>query len=218
MWLLKLFLRKPRRFDEIIIYRLRSVALINIVIALMVPVAHQLYGKYLNIQSLGLEAATVLAVASVMKMLLEKSVPALMDAVSFSNIFRYKLVSDIGLLVAVVSYLYSENIFTWAVMVSLNMQAIFVYALSMSMSNYTTFFHSKQFANFQRWRAHVIAEASIIGFTFSALLSAFSIKLNIISASLLFAGLLVYGFRMLKEFKKWDFKYMIRLRKQLARS
>lgn len=212
----KFHIENIKSFDEIIRTRLITMGIAFFIMELFIPVVAEFKGKYLyiNINTHNLiYPATIIAVLGIIKTILEKFIPSILDKISFVNIFKLKIFVDLLTLLTLFLFFINKQIFTFAESIMSIFLGITIIIYSTTLSNYISFFHNKDFANFQNYKIHLIAETTLLGLSVSALLSYINITLNIVLAISLFAILIIYQIKNIVFFEKVNFKYMLNYHK-----
>ena len=217
---IKFHIKNLKSFDEITRVRLMTMGIAFFVMELFIPVVTEFKGKYLyiNINSHSvIYPATIIAVLGIAKTILEKFIPYILDKISFVSIFKFKIFVDCLTLFSLFLFFIDKKFFTFVDSIIGIILSITIIIYSTTLSNYISFFYNKNFANFQNYRIHLIAETTLFGLSFSALLSYINIAFNIVFAIILFIFLIIYQTRNIKFFKQANFKYMLNYRKNKKR-
>ena len=211
---IKFHIKKLKRFDEITSFRLKSLAAINVLFALIGP----LLAQYYNLLSLfAIQAASVIAFFGILKTVAQKFVRYLNSNTSFSILFKILVFIDIFYALGILLYFVNVKYMIWFEMISVVIQLPFLMAYSNALNNFITYFYKDSFTEFQNYRADLNAESSLLGLILSIILSLISIKLLVIVFSIGLLSLSFYQLRHIKDFEKYDFKYMYRYKKSFKR-
>ena len=209
-------LNNLNNFDKITKIRLVLMATVIVITSLIFPVISSLYYLFhLNIGSIAIESATIISAFVFVKNIGIKLVEKILDKLSFSKIFTYTIVLDIMWGALTLLYFYNKVYFLWFDAILGMFQAVFLIAFGTALNNYMTYFHNDQYTSFQNYRNKLVAEATMLGTFLSIVVTALSIKVAVIIFSISMIAIGVFEIGFINEFKKYDFKYMLKYKKSL---
>jgi len=210
MGLIKYHIKKLKIFDEITKYRLILLGLITIAVEMILPVLSQYY-YLLKINTI--EAASIIALFSILKKIGQKLVKYIMNNFSFSKIFLIIIIFDFLWTIGTSFYFINKNIMIWLDLIIGTIQLPFIIAFSMNLNNYIMFFYKNSYVNFQNYKNDVLAESALLGLILSFSLSLISLKLIIILFLIIMSCVFIFQINIYNKFKKYDFKYMYNYKK-----
>lgn len=209
-------IKNLKQFDELTRFRLISLGIITFLLQLFIPIVTEFKGKYLFliINNKVITAATIIAIIGILKTILEKFIPYLLNKTKISNIFKMKIFVDILITLSFIIFFINPHLFTWIDSILTVINTILVISLSITLTNYISFFQNHSFPKFQNYRLQVLTESTLIGLIISAILSTIDIKLNLILSIILYSIFILYQIKYIKKFEEYDFKYMIKYLKK----
>jgi len=210
MGIIKYHIKKLKIFDEITKYRLILLGLITIAVEMILPVLSQYY-YLLKINTI--EAASIIALFSILKKIGQKLVKYIMNNFSFSKIFLIIIIFDFLWTIGTSFYFINKNIMIWLDLIIGTIQLPFIIAFSMNLNNYIMFFYKNSYVNFQNYKNDVLAESALLGLILSFSLSLISLKLIIILFLIIMSCVFIFQINIYNKFKKYDFKYMYNYKK-----
>ena len=207
--------KKLNQFDYIT--KIRLILLTNIII--LMEIITPIYSQYYYILGIGaIPAATIIAMFDFIKTIFIKLVKKIMLNISFSNIYKILMFMDLAWAITVLTYFLDPQkpiVMLWVDLILGIIQTPFSIAFGNGLNNYINYFYSNLYSKFQNYRMDILAEAGILGLILSIVLSYISIKLAIVIFSIGMFINFLFQLKTLKEFKKYDFKYMYRYKKSL---
>jgi len=203
-------IKNLNKFDEITRIRLIVMGISFFIMEMFIPIVTEFKGKFLYIEFNNkiIYPATIIAILGIAKTIAEKGIPYLLDHTSFVAIFKLKITIEVLMLFSLFLFFIDKRFFVFVDSIMGILLSIVIIIYSSTLTNYISFFHNTNFANFQNYRFHLIAETTLVGLSTSALLSYIDKNLNIIFAIILFTFLIIYEIRKIESFKKMNFRYM----------
>ena len=212
---IKYHIKRLNKFDEITKFRLLLLAYILIIIEIIMPVLGQLK-HLLSIDKYQIEAATIIALFSMLATFGQKIVKYIQKTTSFSNIYRTLVVFDILWALSSLTYFINPVLMIWIDSILALIHGTFQIAFTQSLNNYITYFKNENYTNFQNYRNDIVSEFALIGTLLSIIISYLGgIEWNIIVFSISMLMFNMFQIRNWNIFEKYDFKYMLRYHKNL---
>jgi hypothetical protein len=216
MKFIKWHLKNLNNFDEITKFRLICLAIIMIMLNLYIPVLVEF--KYLLNLTIGqkiIAASTIIALINFLQILVEKFIPKIIIKTKFSLIYKSYVIIIFLFGLSSLLYFYNKKIFIFVDSILGILINLVTILYSQVLTNYMSYFYSKDFTKFQNYRTHLIVESSMLGLIISIILSFYSNNLNVI---LFFIGMMIYSLFLFKNWNimnKYDFSYLLNLKRSL---